>query len=88
MITIPDINKNYLLKLNAEYGLSTVVVATDFRVFSPELVDKVCFDGEEMEAYYNHLHLMELRAELEHEAKLHGPFRIQISDGEVRTESI
>jgi len=76
------------LKLNAEYGLSTVVVATDFRVFSPELVDKVCFDGEEMEAYYNHLHLMELWAELIGEAKIHGPFRILISDGAVTTESI
>ncbi len=88
MITIPEIDVQLLLSLNELYGLTTVTVEVNGDVFSKELEDKVGSDGEEMEAYYNHLHLMELWAELMGEAKIHGPFRIVISAGTVRTETI
>lgn len=88
MIQLPECDKKFLLELNETYGLSTVIVDTSSSVFSKELEKKVSTDGEEMEAYYNHIHLMELGAELEHEAKLHGSFRILISDGAVRTQRI
>jgi len=88
MITLPEVDKEFLLDLNEKYAISTVMVDINSDVFSQELIDKVASDGEEMEAYYNHLHLMELWAELEYEASKHGPFRILISDGQVITEKI
>lgn len=88
MITIPEIDVQFLLSLNELYGLTTVTVEVNGDVFSKELEDKVASDGEEMEAYYNHLHLMELWAELMGEAKIHGPFKLLISNGEVSATRI
>ena len=88
MIILPAVDKEFLLDLNEKYGISTVLVDENSWPFSQELMDKVDSDGEEMEAYYNHLHLMELGAELQYKAKLDGPFRIIITDGIVTTESI
>lgn len=88
MIDIPDCDIKFLLQLNEEYGLTNVNVSKNSKIFSDELIQKVCTDGEEMEAYYNHIYIMELYAELEEAAEIHGDFRIFISEGKITVEMV
>lgn len=86
MIQLPELHQELLLKLHAKFSLSTIVVDKNFQVFSKQLIEKVESEGPEMEA--QHSHLMEIGAHLEHQAHLHGPFKIRICNGEIKTQKL
>lgn len=88
MINLDNSDKVFLLEIAERFGISSIDVKENSRIFSQEIEDKIQESDNEMEGYYNHLTLMELSAELSHMAKTNGPFKILLSDGNVRIEGI
>jgi len=85
MIQLPEQHQEWLLKLHARYSLSTIVVDKNFRVFSRQIIEEVGAESTEIGAFCKPSHLMEIGANLENEAAIHGSFKIRISNGEIKT---
>ena len=88
MIQLPELHQEFLLRLHTKYALSTIVVDKNLQVFSKQLIENIGSEHTEMEAHCSYSHLMEIVADLEHQASLHGSFKIRISNGEIKTKKI
>lgn len=83
---IPESDKKFLLELNKRFGIESIEINESPDIFSQDIIDKILMNENEMEGYYEHLHLMELTSELLDEAKKNGFFKIIFSNGEIITE--
>ena len=84
MIQLPELHQEFLLRLHTKYALSTIVVDKNLQVFSKQLIENIGSEDTEMEAHCSYSHLMEIVADLEHQASL----QIRISNGEIKTKKI